>query len=57
LGDPYFEADEVLGEFAGCAHLHQFFYTWPIIPSLSLRYLLRAFGGNGVKIVHGNILS
>ena len=33
LGDPYFEADEVLGEFAGRAHLHQFFYTRPVDPS------------------------
>lgn len=57
LGDPYFEADEVLGKFAGCAHLHQFFYTWLILPSLSLRYLLRAFDGYGVKVVHINFLS
>ncbi len=57
LGDPYFEADEVLGEFAGRAYLHQFFYTRPINPSLSLCYLLRAFSGYGVKIVHGNFLS
>ena len=57
LGDPYFEADEVLGEFAARAHLHQFFYTRPINPSLSLCYLLRAFSGYGVEIVHGNFLS
>jgi hypothetical protein len=57
LGDPYFEADEVLGKFAGCAHLHQFLYTWPIVPSLSLCYLLRAFGGYGVEIVHGYLPS
>ena len=57
LGDPYFEADEVLGKFAGCAQLHQFFNTWPIIPSLSLRYLLCALCGYGVKIVHDNVLS
>jgi hypothetical protein len=54
LGDPYFEADEVLGEFAGRAHLHQFFYTRSVNPSLSLCYLLRAFSGYGVQIVHGN---
>ena len=54
LGDPYFEADEVLGEFAARAHLHQFFYTRSVDPSLSLCYLLRAFSGYGVKIVHGN---
>jgi hypothetical protein len=57
LGDPYFEADEVLGEFAGRAHLNQFFYTWSVDPSLSLCYLLRAFSKYGVKIVHGNFLS
>jgi hypothetical protein len=56
-GDPYFEADEVLGEFASRAHLHQFFYTRPITPSLSVRYLLRAFGGYGIEIVHANFLS
>ena len=54
LGDPYFEADEVLGELAGRAHLHQFFYTLSVSPSLSFCYLLRAFGGYGVEIVHGN---
>jgi hypothetical protein len=54
LGDPYFEADEVLGEFAGRAYLHQFFYTRSVDPSLSLCYLLRAFCEYGVKIVHGN---
>ena len=57
LGDPYFEADEVLGEFAGRANLHQFFYTRFVEPSLSLCYLLRAFSGYGVEIVHGNFLS
>ena len=57
LSDPYFEADEVLSKFAGCAHLHQFFYTWPILPSLILRYLLRAFDGYGVKVVHASFLS
>ena len=57
LGDPCFEADEVLGEFAARAHLHQFFYTRPINPSLSLCYLLRAFSGYGVKIVHSNLPS
>jgi hypothetical protein len=54
LGDPYFEADEVLGEFAGRTYLNQLFYTWSIDPSLSLCYLLRAFSKYGVKIVHGN---
>jgi hypothetical protein len=54
LGDPYFEADEVLGEFAGRAYLHQFFYTRSVDPSLGLCYLLRAFCEYGVKIVHGN---
>ena len=53
-GDPYFEADEILGEFAGRACLHQFFYTRSINPSLLLCYLLRAFSGYEVKIVHGN---
>ena len=53
-GDPYFEADEVLGEFTGRARLHQFFYTLSIYPSLLLCYLLRAFSGYEVKIVHGN---
>src|SRR5918993_855551 len=57
LGDPYFEANEVLGKFACCAHLHQLLYTWPITPSLSLCYLLRTFSGYGVKIVHINFLS
>ena len=57
LGDPYFEADEVLGKFACCAHLHQLLYAWPITPSLSLCYLLRTFSGYGVKIVHSNSLS
>ena len=57
LGDPYFEADEVLGEFAGRAYLHQFFYTRFVDPSLSLCYLLRAFSGYGVEIFHGNFLS
>jgi hypothetical protein len=57
LGDPYFEADEVLGEFAGRTHLHQFFYTRSVNPSLSLCYLLRALSGYGVKIVHCNSLS
>ncbi len=33
LGDPYFEADEVLGEFAGRAYLNQFFYTRSVDPS------------------------
>ena len=33
LGDPYFEADEVLGEFAGRAYLNQFFYTRFVDPS------------------------
>jgi len=33
LGDPCFEADEVLGEFAGRPHLHEFFYTRPVDPS------------------------
>ncbi len=54
LGDPYFEADEVLGEFTGRARLHQFFYTRSMNPSLLLFYLLRAFSGYEVKIVHGN---
>ncbi|MGI8728770.1 MAG: hypothetical protein ACR2LK_02015 [Solirubrobacteraceae bacterium] len=54
LGDPYFEADEVLGEFAGRAHLHQFFYTRSVNLSLSFCYLLRAFSGYEVKIFHGN---
>ncbi len=57
LGDPYFEANEVLGKFAGRAHLHQFFYTRSVNPSLSLCYLLRAFSSYGVKIVHGNFPS
>lgn len=57
LGDPYFEADEVLGEFAGRAHLHQFFYTRSVDLSLSLCYLLRAFDGYGVKIIHGTLPS
>src|SRR5215210_2915083 len=57
LGDPYFEADEVLGKFAARAHLHQFFHTCSVSPSLSLCYLLRASSGYGVKIVHGNSLS
>ena len=54
LSDPYFEADKVFGEFAGRAHLHQFFYTRSVGPSLSLCYLLRTFSEYGVKIVHGN---
>ena len=54
LGDPYFEADEVLSEFAARADLHQFFYTRSVNLSLGLCYLLRAFSGYGVKIVHGN---
>ncbi len=54
LSDPYFEADEVLGEFAGRAYLNQFFYTRSVDPSLSLCYLLRTFSKYGVKIVHGN---
>ena len=54
LGDPYFEADEVLGEFAGRAYLHQFFYMRFVGLSLSLCYFLRAFSEYGVKIVHGN---
>ena len=33
LGDPYFEANEVLGEFAGRAYLNQFFYTRSVDPS------------------------
>lgn len=53
-GDPYFEADEVIGEFTGRTRLHQFFYTRFINPSLLLCYLLRAFSGYEVKIVHGN---
>lgn len=57
LGDPYFEADEVLGEFAGRTHLYQFFYSRSVNPSLSLCYLLRAFSGYGVKIFHGSFLS
>jgi hypothetical protein len=57
LGDPYFKADEVLGEFASRAHLHQFFYMRSVNLSLSLCYLLRAFSGYVVKIVHGNIPS
>jgi hypothetical protein len=57
LGDPHFEADEVLGEFAGRAHLHQLFYTRSVNLSLSLCYLLRAFSEYGVEIVHGNFPS
>jgi hypothetical protein len=57
LGDPYFEADEVLGEFAVRAYLNQFFYTRSVDTSLILCYLLRAFSGYGVKIVHGNFPS
>ena len=57
LGDPHFEADEVLGEFAGRAHLHQLFYTRSVDLSLSLCYLLRAFSEYGVEIVHGNFPS
>ena len=53
LGDPYFEADEVLGEFARRAYLNQSFYTRSVKLSLLLFYLLRAFSGYGVKIVHG----
>ena len=55
-GDPYFEADEVLGKFASCAHLHQLLYARCIISSLSLRYLLRTFSGYGVEIIHSNFL-
>ena len=54
--DPYFETDEVLGKFRGRAQLHQLLYTLRVTPSLGLCYLLRAFGGYGVKIVHGNSL-
>ena len=57
FSDPYFETDKVLGKFTSCAHLHQFVYTRPISPSLSLCYLLRAFSGYGVKIVHSNFPS
>lgn len=54
FGDPYLEADEVLGEFGGRTYLHQFFYTWSVEPSLFLCYLLRALGGYGIEIVHDN---
>lgn len=57
FSDPYFETDEVLGKFTSCAHLHQSLYARPIPPSLSLCYLLRAFGGYRVKIVHSNLPS
>lgn len=53
-GDPYFEADEVLGKLWSCAQLHQLLYARPIFPSLGLCYLLRAFSGYRVKIVHVN---
>ena len=52
--DPYFETDKVLGKFTSRAQLHQLLYTRPVTPSLGLRYLLRAFSGYGVKVVHGN---
>ncbi len=52
--DPYFETDKVLGKFTSRAQLHQLLYTRPVTPSLGLRYLLRAFGSYGVKIVHSN---
>src|SRR5215210_2552270 len=54
LGEPYLEADEVLGEFAGHAQLYQFLYARAVPLSLGLRYLLHAFGGYGVEIVHGS---
>jgi hypothetical protein len=54
---PYFETNEVLGKFASCAHLHQLLYARSITSSLSLCYLLRAFSGYGVEIVHGNLHS
>ena len=50
--EPYFETDKILGKFTGCAQLHQFLYTRLITPSLGLRYLLRAFSGYRVEIVH-----
>ena len=53
----YFETNEVLGKFASCAHLHQLLYARCITSSLSLRYLLRAFSGYGVEIIHSNLLS
>jgi hypothetical protein len=55
--DPYFETDKVLGKFTSCARLHQRLYTRLVITSLSLCYLLRAFSGYGVKIVHSNLPS
>ena len=54
FGEPYLETDEVLGEFTGRAELHQFLYARPVPLSLGLRYLLRALGGYGVKIVHSS---
>lgn len=55
--DPYFETERVLGKFTSCAQLHQFLYARPITPSLSFCYLLRAFGGYGIKIVHSKFPS
>ena len=57
FSDFYFETDKVLGKFTSCAHLHQLLYTRPVTPPLSLCYLLRAFSGYGVKIVHSNLPS
>ena len=51
--EPYFETDEVLGKLWSCAQLHQLLYARPVAPSLGLCYLLRAFSGYGIKIVHG----
>lgn len=53
-GDPYFEADEVLGKLWSCTQLHQLLYARRILPPLGFCYLLRAFSGYGVKIVHSN---
>ena len=51
--EPYFETDEILGKFTSRAHIHQLLYARSVTPPLDLCYLLRAFSGYGVKIVHG----
>jgi hypothetical protein len=54
LSDPYLEADNVLGKLAGRARLHQLLYARLESLPLGLRYVLGAFGGYGVEIVHGD---
>ena len=56
-GDPYLEADEVLGNLRRRAQLHQLLYACRVTASLGFGYLLRASGGYGVEIVHSSIPS